>query len=356
MNIVVLNVTMRLLLCLTILLLPFSSRTQVENLVFEGAGIRGIAYCGALEVLDSAQCLHDLKRVAGTSAGAITASFLAVGYSPKEIRELIYFTDFQEFNDGERIFIGGTERMLSNYGWYKGEEFIYWLESHIEKQCGSADITLKELHQSRHKDYLDPYILVTNLSEQRAEVLSYESHPDLRLVDAVRMSMSVPLWFQAVGMNSSDEVLEPDDWKPGTDIMIDGGLVSNFPIHVFDEPQYYSQVSVQAFEEDFCNPATLGLRIDSEHQIENDQNGDGLERQDIEDLEDYVTALYIMVIENLNRQELRDCDWDRTISIDSSEIGPRVKKLSRDQKDLLIDSGRSGASSYLERNDLSTAD
>jgi NTE family protein len=333
--------------CLLIFLPSLATAQQIENLVFEGSGIRGIGFCGALEVLDSAGFMDNIKRVSGTSAGAITASMLAVGYSPQEIREIIYYTDFQEFNDGERIFVGGTERLLSNFGWYKGEEFMNWLESHIQKKTGSADITLKELHQNPQKNYLDVYVMATNLSDQKSEVLSYETHPDMRLVDAVRISMSVPLWFQAIGMNSSDEVLSAEEWDKNTDIMIDGGLVSNFPIHVFDEPHYYSAVSAEAFESDFCNPATIGVRIDTQDQIENDHNGEGLHHQEITNLEEYISALYIMVIENLNRQNLRPCDWERTLSIDSGEIGPRVKKLSREQKDFLIESGKIGARTYI---------
>lgn len=317
--------------------------------MFEGSGIRGIAFSGALEVLDSANYLDHITRVSGTSAGAITAALYAIGYGPNEILEIIYYTDFQDFNDGERFFVGGTERMMSNFGWYKGAEFVNWLESHVQKKTGNADITLKMLHENPQKNYLDVYILATNLSEQRSEILSHETHPDLRLVDAVRISMSVPLWFQAVGMDSSNSVLTSDDWDTETDIMIDGGLISNFPIHIFDEAQFYSPVSIAAFEPDFCNPATLGMRIDTRDQIENDQNGEGLERQEINNLEDYVAALYVMVIENLNRQNLRECDWDRTLSIDSSEIGPRVKKLSQDQKDRLIESGKNGARQYIAR-------
>jgi len=51
--------------------------SQFHNLVFEGGGIKGIAYAGALEVLEKENILSDIKRVAGTSAGAITATLLA---------------------------------------------------------------------------------------------------------------------------------------------------------------------------------------------------------------------------------------------------------------------------------------
>ena len=52
-----------------------------RNLVMEGGGIRGIAYGGALLELEQRGVLAGLRRVGGTSAGAIQAALLAVGYS-----------------------------------------------------------------------------------------------------------------------------------------------------------------------------------------------------------------------------------------------------------------------------------
>ena len=43
---------------------------QFKNLVFEGGGVKGIAYAGALQVLETQNGMPDIKRVAGTSAGA----------------------------------------------------------------------------------------------------------------------------------------------------------------------------------------------------------------------------------------------------------------------------------------------
>ena len=51
-----------------------TSKYHFRNLVFEGGGVKGIAYVGALEVLDQEGILKDIKRVAGTSAGAMVPS------------------------------------------------------------------------------------------------------------------------------------------------------------------------------------------------------------------------------------------------------------------------------------------
>lgn len=88
---------------------------SIDNLVFEGAGIRGIAYCGGLLELEERGMLKGVDRVGGTSSGAITACLVSIGYSPQEIYEVIGDTDFGEFNDGRGIFIGGFHRLKKRW-------------------------------------------------------------------------------------------------------------------------------------------------------------------------------------------------------------------------------------------------
>ena len=70
-----------------------------KNLVFEGGGVKGIAYGGALEALDKKGVLSNITRVAGTSAGAINATLLALDYSSAEVSKIIAETDFKKFGD-----------------------------------------------------------------------------------------------------------------------------------------------------------------------------------------------------------------------------------------------------------------
>lgn len=74
----------------------------ITNLVFEGGGIKGIAYVGALEILEEITknlsipfSLQTVERVAGTSVGAITALLVAIGYNSEEIRRELASIDFK---------------------------------------------------------------------------------------------------------------------------------------------------------------------------------------------------------------------------------------------------------------------
>src|SRR6476620_9787215 len=92
------------------LILAAQTRTVIKNLAFEAAGIRGIAYCGAIQEMESRDLMKPVEKVAGTSSGAIVALLVSLGYSGEEIEKLIGETNFKKFNDGNFLFFGGVNR------------------------------------------------------------------------------------------------------------------------------------------------------------------------------------------------------------------------------------------------------
>ena len=295
----------------------------IKNLVFEGAGIRGIAFCGAVQGMESKKMMDAIERVGGTSSGAIVALTISLGYSGKEIENIISKTNFKKFNDGGFFFIGGINRLKKYFGWYKGKKFENWLEKMIKEKTGNENITFEELHQ---KGFKDLYITGTSLNKQKAVVFSYESYPKMKIKDAVRISTSIPLYFEPVFIDSSGKTFYRPKQKQELDMMVDGGILENFPIHVFDkqQPDLY----------------TIGFRIDHASQIENDKGDRTLAEMPIDDLKQYFSAFYSIVIENLNRQRLTSTDWQRTVSISDGNVLPKVRKLSKEEVTILIENGR----------------
>ncbi|WP_375378234.1 patatin-like phospholipase family protein [Hymenobacter cellulosilyticus] len=88
---------------------------------------------------------------------------------------------------------------MKQYGWYRGDQFTRFMGELVARKTGSADLTLGQLHalatQGKGRDL---YTTGTNLTRQCGQVFSYETHPDMRVADAVRISMSIPLYFRAV--------------------------------------------------------------------------------------------------------------------------------------------------------------
>lgn len=322
--------------------IAYSQNQNYKNLVFEGAGIRGIAYCGTLKILEEQNILEDIEKVGGTSAGAITALMVSLGYSSSEIAEIISDTNFKKFNDGKFVFIGGITRVNKKYGWYRGDKFLKWLERIIRDKTGDSEITFEQLKEHGFKKL---YVTATSLNRQKLLVFSAETYPQMKVKNAVRVSMSVPIYFKSVFIDSLGTVYDRQNEALGTDVVVDGGIIGNYPIFIFDEMvKDTSNVAVR-----IPNSKTLGVRIDSDNQIKNDSGTRELVPISIRNFNDYLGAFYIFIIENLNRNILIPEDWDRTISVSSVGIGPRIKKLTDEDKSKLIKSGEEGALNFFQK-------
>lgn len=233
-------------------------KNRYKNLVFKGGGVRGIAYMGALEELDQLGIVKNIQRVAGASAGAITATLLSFNLSIEETKSLFDSLDitrvpqemtvdrkikFWESKDAESV-----NRFFTSYGWYSSKYFHSWLEGVIADQCdGNRRATFADF---RERGFRNLFIVATNLSRHRAEVFSHKDTPDVAVADAVRMSMSIPIFFEA---------LRFDGEKFGDgDYYVDGGLFDNFPMHIFDQGEYANRSWAYR---DGVNWETLGLYL-----------------------------------------------------------------------------------------------
>jgi len=319
------------------------SQQQYENLVFEGAGIKGLAYSGVIEQLEIYGVVREIEKVGGTSAGAITALMVALDYSSDEIFRIVSSTRFQKFNSGGGWFVGGIYRMNNRFGWYKNNNFEKWLEEIIVAKTGNPEITFSELTENGFKEL---YVTGTCLNRQEMILFSAETYPSMKIKDAVKVSMSIPLYFEANFIDKDGELYKNPDDREDLDIVVDGGILGNFPIEMFDETGVDSMGSRYRIPD----KKTLGIRIDSDRQIENDRKRTGLVEQDITDLKSYIEAFYILTLESLNRHQLTNEDWERTISVSSVGIGPRIKRLKDEDKERLRKSGIDAVIQFFEQN------
>ncbi len=316
----------------------FGQQKHYKNLVFEGAGIRGIAYAGVVRILEETHLLDSIENVGGTSAGAIVAGMIAVGYNSKEIENIIGSTKFRKFNHGGC----GICRLKKHFGWYRSDRFRDFLAKLIADKTGNADITFKEL--TENKAYKSLYVTGTSINQQKTIVFSAENYPDMKIVDAIRISMSIPLYFEAIFIDKKGNVFKKFQPDKQLDVMVDGGILANFPIFIFDKYQNKNGQKIRVE-----NMETLGIRIDSDEQIKQDAVDQQLISYEVKDFKGFTEAFYILVLENLNRNKLTQADWARSVSVSSKKIGPRIKKLSEAQKQLLIESGREGMMRFLKR-------
>lgn len=338
-----------ILMLLTTILLTASLRAQqpkYRNLVMEGGGVRGFAYAGALEILDSLGILQHIERVGGTSAGAIQATLLAVGYTPREIADLSLHVPLKRFNDGSWFFPTGIRRLRRQFGWYKGDHFQEWMAGLIGAKTGDPNISFRGLHEKRDSNqYRDLYITGTDLTWQQLRVFSYESFPDMRIQDAVRISMSIPLYYKPVMIDSVGNVYHDLPADVSIQVMADGGVLSNYPLFLFDSTRYLSgrEDSSNRWQE---NPETLGLLMEVPSQVRYNLAHTGNGPLPIHRLQDYIQAIYRTVVDKSNPDGRAPYTLFRTIAIDNLDLSGRVRKLSSKTILRLLESGRQGARQF----------
>lgn len=181
-------------------------------LVLSGGGIRGIAYFGALKALEELDYLKNINTFAGTSVGAIISGLYIIGYTSDEIFDFILKFDITKIKS---INIFG---FLEKYGIDDGEKFETLMKRLIKKKIKDPEITLSDLYLLTNKK-----IILTTVCVNTAKVvyLSHENFPDLPLYKAIRMSMSVPIYYHPVTIDKK--------------IYIDGGCIDNYPINIFKD-------------------------------------------------------------------------------------------------------------------------
>ncbi|NNG01526.1 MAG: patatin-like phospholipase family protein [Desulfobacteraceae bacterium] len=324
-----------------------------KNLVFEGGGVKGIAYLGAMQVMQEKGILPAIRRVGGTSAGAINATLFALGFSVSEQRNILSRLNFKNFMDGSWGVIRNTDRLLNKFGWYKGDFFHKWISRHIKKKLGDANATFKHLKATNRPDL---YVYGTNLSTRFGEVFSHEHTPNTRIADAVRISMSIPLFFAAAR-------------NPRDDVYVDGGVLDNYPVKLFDREKYIdpanlskTAVKTPYYEKEnkrfikkhpasspyIYNKETLGFRLDSKQEIGVFRYGAEPAHEKIDDFFDYIKALVSTMIERQSNTHLHSDDWHRTIYIDSMGVKTTEFDLSDKKKKKLEASGVKGAAAYFK--------
>ncbi|MDO4771565.1 patatin-like phospholipase family protein [Porphyromonas sp.] len=323
-----------------------------QNLIFEGGGVKGIAYVGALEVLREEGILDAIKRVAGTSAGAIVAVLLGIGYTPEEIKKIMWELDFKNFMDDSWGLVKDSCRLINEFGWYKGDFFRSWIAELIEQKLGNTEATFDDLRQS--SDGLDTkeiYLIGTNLSTGFSEIFSHEHTPRFCIADAARISMSIPLFFAAKRNFRGD-------------LYVDGGVLDNYPVKIFDRrkyvktnwarTEYYQKINEtlkdkpRKISDYVYNKQSLGFKLDSKEKISMFRDQAEPPKREIDNFWEYTCALLNTLIDAQDNAHLHCDDWQRTIYIDTLGVKATDFHIKDDMKEALLSSGRDYAKSYLD--------
>lgn len=198
------------------------------NLVCEGGGMKGIALIGAICYLEEHG--YTWKNIAGTSVGALIGSLIAVGYSSLEIKNILLTINFKIFTHKTRVqsipILGQPLGILFQKGLHSPDSIENFLtvlfKAHNKvkfKDISSngvsklkviaSDITRKEL-----------LILPDDLIKYNINPMEFE------IAKAIRMSLSIPFYYTPTVLKEKNQTFH----------IVDGGLLSNFPVWMFDNP------------------------------------------------------------------------------------------------------------------------
>jgi NTE family protein len=313
------------------------------DLVLEGGGVKGIGLVGAIAALQEAGYgVGEHGRVAGTSAGAIVGSLVAAGVKADDLTEIMNEVDYRRFRDSSRLGLPGDLLSLgTRLGLYKGDKLHRWIAGQL------ADRGVRTFGDLRIDD--DPQsdlpaerryrlvVVVSDISRCRMlrlpwdyqEVFGLEAD-DMPVADAVRASAAIPFFYRPVRLAH----------KAGgvPSCLVDGGMLSNYPIHLFDRT-------------DGVTPRwpTLGVKLSAAPpQVE---GPDGAQR--VGNLVDLARRLVSTMVEAHDRTYVAQRRVrDRTVFVDTNGINATDFDLRPDVRDFLFESGLSAGRDFLETWDF----
>ena len=294
-------------------------KREINILDFSGGGVKGISYIGVLKCLNELQIKRkqleeqsdfdndscnipkiDIKHICCVSAGSIIGLFYILGYTFEEMYYEIMNTNLENLRDFR------FKNFINKYGLDSGKNIVNWMETLIIKKGYSKDITFKELYDKSGIHY---QVLASNLNKYKHTAFDYKKTPNVKITRAIRMSISIPFIFTIEKYNG--------------DIHVDGGLINNYPIKLF--------------EENLEN--TLGIKL-----IAKGESNDNV-YEEIEDINSYI--FHIMKCFMIQKTTLV-CKYEpHTICIETETVTHSINfSLTELEKISLIDIGYNTTCKY----------
>lgn len=307
------------------------------DLVLEGGGVKGIALVGAVDVLEEHG--YEVQRVAGTSAGAIVGALVAAGLPGERRRALMEEVDYRAFQDAsllDRLPGGKLLSLLTEHGVYEGGYLTRWLSDQLAS-CGVrtfGDLRCDDPGAAPSAGLRSRLVVMaSDVTHGRLRrlpddypVLGIDDVASVLVADAVRASMSIPFFFEPVRMKGRGG-------RPV--VLVDGGMLSNFPVAVFDRT-------------DGRPPRwpTFGIKLSA-------RAGAQAARFDCDSVTDLVRAMVGTMTSFYDQMHLDGDDvLDRTVFVDTFGVKSTEFDLDAATRDRLYCSGRAAAEKFLSTWDF----
>lgn len=184
---------------------------HIDTLVLSGGSVKGIAQIGALHYLESKHILKNIKTIAGSSVGAIVGTMITLGFRPIEMYHFFLHVNLGKFTNINAY------NFLNKLGLDDGKRFTLIVRKFFKAKKISTNITFSEFYK---KNKINLIITGVCVNDKKIYYFSHKTEPDMKVIDALRISMSIPILFT------------PRKYK--NKVFIDGGCIDNYPISLFD--------------------------------------------------------------------------------------------------------------------------
>ena len=314
---------------------PNQAAERRADLVLEGGGVKGIGLVGAISVLEAAG--YRFERVAGTSAGAIVGAMVAAGMDSATMFRTMNELDYRKFRDATWLtripFVGPFLSLLVHEGVYAGDYVEQFVAEQLQRHGVEhwADLEHHDPGSSLPPDHR--HKLVVHVSDVTSGVLLrlpwvYGSQFDIdpaaqSVAAAVRASAASPFFFRPVKLKQT---------SGQTSWLLDGGMLSNFPIDVFDRT-------------DGAPPRweTIGIKLSAE-------KSPGTGGRKVTGLISLATAMVGTLTSWYDRMHINDPEVvKRTIFVDTTGVRSTDFGITESQQAQLYENGRVAATAWLAR-------
>ncbi len=197
----------------------------VDTLVLSGGGIKGLYYIGVIKKLEELDIIKNIKNYAGTSIGAFFSALIAIGFTSKELAEFLMLFNIT------RIKKTNYNNFFSFFGIDNGNNLKIILEQMFELKGFNKNITFDEFYNKTKKNLI---ITGVCINEKICHYFNHNNYPKMEIIDAIRISTSIPLYFTPVQYNNK--------------FWVDGGIIDNYPIDLFKD-NLNKTLGIYLFEE-----------------------------------------------------------------------------------------------------------
>ena len=299
-------------------------------LVFCGGGVLGVGHIGALAEWEKMGGYRNLTHVCGSSVGSIVAAAVAANASVEFMKSTLFNLDFKQFEDNSTGFLRDLYRLVKKWGWNKGDAIKEWSENLMCELTGKHHITMKQLYEKSHTHLTITY---WSYRYRKTKYIDHLTQPDMTVAEAIRMSSSIPIYYQAVWRKSLDA-----NQREMLDAILDGGVLDNFPIRTLHS-QGVPPEKILGFK--LCGTEEL-------NEYEAEKNGEEIDYGLPDGIVHALVVLVSCMRELAMKVHVQKSDWKLTVKINVFGYKSTDFSMSDQDKEKIYESGRQAIRDYVK--------